>query len=71
MLSYGTHSSSGMSFSEHTFAKALAVFPADATTRTRFSSLPILAHMQYASVSLNEQVLMRAPILGLYPLKVM
>ena len=57
----------GILLSEHTCAKARAVLPADWTMSMRFSFSSILARMLYASVSLKEQVLIFAPILGFHP----
>ena len=54
----------GMSLSEHIWAKALAVLPADCTMSTLSSFFDILAQTEKASVSLNEQVWNFAPILG-------
>ena len=66
-LSYGMVISTGILLSEHTFANALAVLPAEATTITLSLSSGSLAHTEYASVSLNEQVFMKAPFSGQYP----
>ena len=63
-LSAGTDKSKGILFSEHTFAKARAVLPAEATTRMRFSSGLMRPQTLYASVSLNEPVVILAPWRG-------
>ncbi len=63
-LSDGTDSSSGMRLSEQTRAKARAVLPAEATTSTRCSSSAMRAQTEKASVSLNEQVVIVAPMAG-------
>ena len=61
----------GMSLSEHTWAKARAVLPADWTISTRCSFLSIRAQTLKASVSLKEQVCIFAPTRGFQPEKVM
>lgn len=63
-LSAGTDSNSRMLFSEHTLANARAVFPAEATTNMRSSFGSVRPHTLYASVSLNEQVVIAAPRSG-------
>ncbi len=57
----------GMRLSEHTWAKARAVLPADWTIRIRFSRASMRARTEYASVSLKEQVRILAPIRGFHP----
>ena len=61
----------GIRLSEHTWAKARAVLPADWTMRMRFSDASIRASTEYASVSLNEQVRILALMRGFQPEKVM
>ena len=63
-LSSGTLSSSGILFSEHTFANARAVLPAEATTSMRPADSSKRPHTLYASVSLKEQVVISAPFSG-------
>ena len=66
-LSLGMQITIGMSLSEQTLAKALAVLPADWTTRIFLLFLGSLAQTENASVSLKEQVSIFAPLLGTYP----
>ncbi len=63
-LSLGMQMTMGMLLSEHTLAKALAVLPADWTTRILLSFFGNLAQTEKASVSLKEQVSILAPLLG-------
>ena len=71
MLSFGMQMTIGMLLSEQTLANALAVFPADWTTRILSLFFGSRAQMLKASVSLNEQVSIFTPCFGTYPDTVM
>ena len=70
-MSLGMQITIGILLSEQTFANALAVLPADWTTRIRLLFFGSLAHTEKASVSLNEHVSILAPNFGQYPDNVM